>query len=65
LICNPKTELCCECNPPLWEAFCVITNRPIQHNAVWTEADVVQYVDRFARDNITCEICPPSSLSSH
>lgn len=34
-------------NPKLWRHFCHASGRPVRPSEVWTEADVVQWLDRF------------------
>jgi hypothetical protein len=39
------TEPCFQRNPTLWARFCDETNRPNVPSMVWTEADVIQWLD--------------------
>ena len=42
---TPRLDPCCEVNPALWSYFCALRNRENQPSDVWTEADVVQWLD--------------------
>ena len=42
---TPRLDPCCEVNPALWSLFCAMQNREVAPSYVWTEADVVQWLD--------------------
>ena len=42
---TPSLEPCAYVNPPLWSYFCAMQNREVAPSNVWTEADVVQWLD--------------------
>ena len=42
---NPRLEPCFAVNPALWDYFCALANRDAGPSHVWTEADVVQWLD--------------------
>ena len=45
---NPdNVEPCCERNPVLWAYFCHASGRPLTRSDVWTEADVINFLDHF------------------
>ena len=44
---TPRLELCSEINPALWSYFCAMQNREVAPSDVWTEADVVQWLDDY------------------
>ena len=37
---------CYQHNPELWRYFCYASGRPVMPSEVWTEQDVVQWLDR-------------------
>lgn len=45
----PLNEPCAYVNPILWLYFCRVTKRDPMPSEVWTEADVVQYLDTVSR----------------
>ena len=42
---TPSLEPCSHVNPALWVYFCAMQNREVAPSDVWTEADVVQWLD--------------------
>lgn len=42
---TPRLEPCFQVNPELWAYFCKEANRDSGPSFVWTEADVVQWLD--------------------
>ena len=42
---TPRLEPCSKVNPHLWFYFCALRSRENQPSDIWTEADVVQYLD--------------------
>lgn len=41
----PRNEPCFEVNPALWAFFCKLTGRESAPSFVWTESDVIQWLD--------------------
>lgn len=50
----PADRPCCEANPALWQTWCELTGRQTYHSDLWTEADVVQYIDRLSLEPEQC-----------
>jgi len=42
---EPSIEPCYEVNPELWRLFCKLNNREFAPNHVWSEMDVVLWID--------------------
>jgi hypothetical protein len=42
---TPRLEPCAEINPALWGYFCQLAGRGPEPSDLWTEADVVQWLD--------------------
>ena len=44
---EPSIEPCYEVNPELWRLFCKLNNREFAPNHVWSEMDVVLWIDDY------------------
>lgn len=42
---EPSSESCYQTNPELWRIFCTLNKREFSPNHVWSEADVIMWID--------------------